>query len=137
MTTKFVMVDFAGNWADECDFYGFKVMKRSEWDNHVKAIKALPDTKEIRIGYGTNEDEHYTKEGYLELFNVKDVADEEIVILQRLFGKGYSPSRPVSEYGNFHMFENWDDDNMPEQDEDEDEEDYPDDEPYGEGEDGE
>lgn len=77
---EMVLVEFHDNWADECDFDGFRVMTLPEFEDWKSKIP-----EELTVCFSTNEDKEYNRESFLEAISVRVLAEEEAWLLRRLF----------------------------------------------------
>ena len=89
---------FEGNWADEMDISGFKIMSDEEWTEYQKAFNKYDDT--IYYCIGTNEEMEYENgpEVLNDIRTVVDISETEEKFLKtsfklnRRFEFGFFPS---------------------------------------------
>lgn len=82
---KNFLVKEDGNWADEFDLAGFKILKK---ESLSKVKESLIDGREFpcEIYFGTNEAQEYSskKEFFADL-TIKEITEEEYRLLKKLF----------------------------------------------------
>lgn len=81
---KLVITDT--NWADEMDVWGFEIIPTIEIYKAMKQAIAIYFTynDSIELSVGSNESIKMTEEDYI--FTYKDITEEEISTLKKLFG---------------------------------------------------
>lgn len=99
--TKYLLVKFDSNYADEFDISGFRIMSQGEWEKHkvdiAKRFAALSAPTVSKYGYsegpeleayfGTNESLSWSRyDDYIKSFDVKEISDTEFKVLKKLFG---------------------------------------------------
>jgi len=86
--TKYLLVKFDSNYADEFDVSGFTIMSQAAWEKHkVDAAKRFDSGCELEAYFGTNESlswSHY--DDYIKSFDVKELSDDELKTLKKFFG---------------------------------------------------
>jgi len=99
--TKYLLVKFDSNYADEFDVSGFTIMSQAAWEKHkvdvakrfaalsapVEKMGGYMDYPELEAYFGTNESltwSHY--DHYIESFDVKELSDDELKVLKKFFG---------------------------------------------------
>ena len=90
----YVLVVFEDNWADEMDLEGFKVMRKSEWENTVKEFREEKEDSDygITFCFGTNEDNEYDSvDEALDRFTVTEISDCDAEAVKNLFPTAKSP----------------------------------------------
>lgn len=87
-----VLIQFVADWADEFNVYGFAIMDKNEWDEHVSAFKE----KSVVNGFwfGTNEgweseEIDSDKESWLRNYKAKEINDNELSVIKTFFGDSY------------------------------------------------
>lgn len=75
------------NWADEMDVWGFEIVPNNAlYEIQLKLInEALEYEENIEVSVGSNEEIYFNKY-FLRNFIVKDVVQEEVDVLIKLFG---------------------------------------------------
>jgi len=94
--SKFYLVRFTEDYADEFDVSGMKVYTEEEFKvftDGLKLIEKREDDREIEIYFGTNEYLYfYTKYDFLGIFKAEEISEQEYKTLVRLglkeFGHG-------------------------------------------------
>lgn len=81
--TDHVLVSFSADWADECTFQGFRVMKFEEWQAQTSIY---PPAANIHVGYGSNEDDEMTGKEFLRCFTVTFLTPDQVQFMKDLFG---------------------------------------------------
>jgi hypothetical protein len=75
-----LLVRFSDNWADECDFDGFVVMKKTfldEWESKIP--------EDVTVCFGTNECNEYNKQSFLQNVSSTSITGTEALVLRSLF----------------------------------------------------
>lgn len=88
----YVLVVFEDNWADEMDLEGFKVVRKSEWEQTVAEFREEKEDSKygIEFCFGTNEyNEYDSVDDALACFTVTEMTDECAKLLQKLFPSGF------------------------------------------------
>ena len=98
---KWVLVAFNGNWADEFDLYGFKIMTKERWSEmYFCAQHCLQYPKSL--GFGTNQEiefEHWPS--WIQSLTVREITYAEVLFFKRMF-----PKELAAEY---HSYGPWPD----------------------------
>ena len=117
--SKYVIVKYFGNWADEMDIEGVEVMLRSDYEQKLKKIKSLiGDDGYVSIYYGTNEDQEYELKEFLSCFDVVDCDDDFAEKFNEKIGKiGFKFSEEIDRLIEYEEEENDDDDDDDDDDE--------------------
>lgn len=77
-----VLVSWNPDWADECNFPGYKVMDKEKWESFVDSVK-LSDG--VTWCFGTNEETEYdSAKDFLREFTVVEISDEQYKVLKDL-----------------------------------------------------
>lgn len=93
-TDPYVLVLFEDNWADEMDLEGFKVMRKSEWEQTAAEFRESKENSEsvIEFYFGTNEyNEYDSVDDALACFTVTEMTDDDAEFLEKLFPGGFGP----------------------------------------------
>lgn len=73
------------NWADEIDFTGFAIVDEHAYSTYISQLKELAKRDyDVRIWFGTNEDELYTPDQLLQAIIFTPLTDAEVEVLTRL-----------------------------------------------------
>lgn len=93
------LIKYSGNWADEMDVDGFRIISDKqfkEWEKGWK--KTFKEDGEFTFGIGTNENIPYEDyESFMAEFEVTDITNEEYGAISNLFptaesyGYGFFP----------------------------------------------
>jgi hypothetical protein len=99
-----VLVKFEANYADEFDIYGFDIMEKSEWEDHLTWVNNITEETDgeyqwpIEEFFGTNEAIlFYDYNEYVSCFTVVDITEEEVETIDKFF--------TTYERGNFLQLE--------------------------------
>ena len=101
---KKLLIKFKGNWADEADFVGFKIMSKAEWNYKVKEVQFCDFPHESSVG--TNQYIDFeSPEDYLRHFDVREISEAEEKIIKKFLLMNKSGSYCAIEYGEFPLME--------------------------------
>lgn len=114
---NYKFIKFNDNWADEMDISGFMVMTEEKWKDTKKQILNIKGR--FSIAFGSNEDNDYNNgKQLLDRLTIKNIDENEIKILKRLFDSGFNKDVLVEDGNNswFNFFEdlNEEDENLEE-----------------------
>lgn len=79
-----VLVTMSGDWADEFDIFGMKVMSKSRWDAECFLMREYGDVY-AEWFFGTNEVFEQTLSEFHRMYNAKQMEDSEVEFLVRTF----------------------------------------------------
>jgi len=82
MKRNYVLVKEELNWADECDFYSSSIFIKEEFEKLLKDIHSYW-IDDIEICFGTNEDDYYSKEEFLDSISITEISEEEKEVLTK------------------------------------------------------
>lgn len=99
--SKYLLIKYNRNWADEFDLEGFLVMTKPEWEEYKNKVATVFDkapsgkdysgalVKQVEVGFGTNEDVCYSSvEDYFRSFKEVEISLKEYNFLKQHF-KGW------------------------------------------------
>jgi hypothetical protein len=85
---KQYLIKFSGDYADEFDVQGFRVLREDQYAEFVERVKNAQYPQEVY--FGTNEYiEFYSASSYLSGLEVEEISDNEAEVLLGLFGDEY------------------------------------------------
>lgn len=106
-TSKYLLIKFQKDYADEFDVYGFLACHEKEWLHHLEYAKNyfIEQAKEgydsVNVCFGTNEEFEYQDiKEYISSYEITEITEEEFNILNKLFPKS---SFDKSNFGNCCM----------------------------------
>lgn len=99
-----VLVQYNGNWADEMDLYGFRIMDKTIWENHMARALRFLAFNDFEKCVGTNEEVTHTKSSYERSFTATDISETEEAMIKRLFPK-WEYNGQFAAIGRGEMFE--------------------------------
>jgi hypothetical protein len=114
--SKYVLVKYCDNYADEMDIYGFIALLEEEWKAYKTKLKKIYGTKTYTHSFGTNEQIDYRNIN--ELFDrcvAKSISQSEYEFLLKNFnqlylddydGENFKTEKEVVEYGHFPFLTN-------------------------------
>jgi hypothetical protein len=92
--SKYVLVTWETNWADEMDIEGFEIVEKSHYDNWVE--KAISHTDSFEICIGTNEVVYYENgQELVDDLTEIPITDEEATTIKKLVGRSFGFSDGV------------------------------------------
>ncbi len=85
------LIKYSGNWADEIDVSGYKLMTEDQWNEYLQDFKQkFEEDGEYNFCIGTNEDVEYSSfKGFEAAFKVKDIDDQEAKVLKKHLGESF------------------------------------------------
>lgn len=81
-----LLVTWAANWADEMNLDGWFIVSKAEWEKNYTILAKMPGRWSTYVG--SNQEMQYdSRKEALDGYNVREISQQEIDTLQKLFGK--------------------------------------------------